>query len=334
MDSSRELLYKNLKECIGDTDLYEIQKIKTYNNNRIFCKEEWTNPTGSHYDRVYIRLLYQFEKNGKIKPGETHLVETTSGNAGIAFAWLTKELGYDATVIIPKDMPKIRTYEMKKYGTEVIYSEAGEYVKGVVKKLREYLIDYRTKTGKQAFCLDHSRREISYHALYSIAEEINEQLDKENLKPNYFIGAIGNGTTTAGIYNYFKNISQPIKMVGVEPIEAPVFFNKKYPGKFSNIYGHNPEYKPHKLIGSGGWGVKFPNVQLDTFEDIYLCSEKEWQEYSDLLKYKEKRPVGPTSAACLQAAVKLSEKIHSQNIFIFFYDQLWKYSDIFNGINK
>lgn len=333
MNNSREKLYQQIEQTIGNTNLYEIHNIQVPGENRIFCKEEWLNPTGSHYDRVYIRLYYEYEKDGKIIPGETHLVETTSGNAGVSFSWLANKLGYDATVIIPKDMPKPRIYEMRKHGTEIIFSEAGQYVKGVVRKLREYLVEYKNTHEKQAFCLDHSRRKTSYLALNSIAEEIHEQLSKKGLTPDYFIGAIGNGTTTAGVFNYYQEINELIRMVGVEPYESPVFFNQKFPGRFMEIYGKEPEFRPHNLIGAGGWGVKFPNVQLETFEDIYLCKEEEWQQHVDLLQYVEKKPVGRTSAACLNAAIKLSEKVKNKNIFIFFYDPLWKYTNIFNGKN-
>ncbi|MBN4081356.1 pyridoxal-phosphate dependent enzyme [Caldithrix abyssi] len=331
IEKTRRQRFKQIESTIGSTHLHEIETIEIPNGNRIFCKEEWTNPTGSHYDRVYIKLLYEYEKAGKIIPGETHLVETTSGNAGVAFAWLANELGYSATVIIPEDMPKPRVYEMQDYGAEIIFSKAGQYVKGVVRKLREYLIQYKNAHNNPAFCLDHSRRKTSFIALYSIAKEINQQLSEQGLSPDYFIGAIGNGTTTVGIYNYFKDKGKPIKMFGVEPFESPVFFNQKFPGRFKNNYGKEPEFKAHNLIGAGGWGVKFPNVHLDTFEDIYLCKENKWQEYVDILQYSEKKPVGRTSAACILSAVRLSEKIKNKNIFTLFYDPLWKYKSIFNG---
>lgn len=331
MDNKRKSLYKEIEKTIGQTNLYEIHNLSIPNGNRIFCKEEWTNPSGSHYDRVYLRLFNKFENENKIVPGVTHLVETTSGNAGVSFSRLANLLGFKTTVIIPEDMPKTRIFEMRKQGTELIFSNAGEYVQGVVKKLREYLIKYNDSHENKVFCIDHSRRKTSYKALYSIAEEIEISLQYKNLIPHYFIGAIGNGTTTAGIYNYFKNTNSSIKMIGVEPIESPVFFTKKFPGRFENTYGYQPEFKPHNLIGAGGWGVKFPNVQLQTFNDIILCKEPEWQKYVDLLQYEEKKPVGRTSAACLNAAMKLAENVRDKIIFILFYDPLWKYQNIYNG---
>jgi len=331
MDKSREKLYQQTEETIGSTNLHEIQKIQIPNGNRVFCKEEWSNRTGSHYDRVYIRLFYEYEKVGKIIPGETHLVETTSGNAGVSFSWLANELGYESTVIIPGDMPNPRFYEMEQYGTEIIFSEKGQYVKGVVKKLRQYLAKYNKTHEKHVFCLDHSRRKTSYLALYSIAKEVNDALSKHGLRPDYFIGAIGNGTTTAGIFNYFKESNISVEMIGVEPYESPVFYNQKFPGRFNEIYGKSPEFKSHNLIGAGGWGVKFPNVQLETFSDIYLCKENDWQLYVEKLRDIEKKPVGRTSAACLDAAIKLSGTVKKKNIFIFFYDPLWKYTNIHNS---
>ena len=105
MDIQREKLYRELESRIGNTPILKLSLHLPY-GNRIFVKEEFRNPTGSHYDRVYIHLLKEIEKEGKIVPGVTPLIETSSGNAGSSFAWLCRELGYQAEVIVPEGLDR------------------------------------------------------------------------------------------------------------------------------------------------------------------------------------------------------------------------------------
>src|SRR5688572_25094453 len=91
MNEHRHELYAELFSKVGNTNLYKIRHIEVPNGNKIFAKEEYQNPTGSHYDRVYPYLLYEAEKRGVISPSTTTIVENSSGNAGASAAWACRE---------------------------------------------------------------------------------------------------------------------------------------------------------------------------------------------------------------------------------------------------
>jgi cysteine synthase A len=110
---------------VGDTPLYEIKSIRgkeEYNGCRIFCKEEYRNPTGSHYDRFWVEFFRSLELNRTINEGNigNPIVETSTGNSGASFAWICRELGYkDYRVVIPADMPDTRKKQIESYGAKV-----------------------------------------------------------------------------------------------------------------------------------------------------------------------------------------------------------------------
>src|SRR3989338_4732778 len=128
MDQERTALYSRLEREIGNTPLYEISKIQLPNGNRVFAKEENRNPGGSHYDRVFIRLFRHYEEGGRIVPGHTPVVETTSGSAGVSVARLGRLLGYECLVICPADLPEARIRAIREQGAELRLSPEGRYV--------------------------------------------------------------------------------------------------------------------------------------------------------------------------------------------------------------
>ena len=105
---------KKIEEGVGDTELVELSNMDVPNGNRIFAKLEYENPSGNLYDRVYTHLLRDQLLSGKIVPGKTHIVQTTSGNAGTAIARIGTKLGFDVTVVLPAD---IRSREDKQSKT-------------------------------------------------------------------------------------------------------------------------------------------------------------------------------------------------------------------------
>ncbi|MEJ2721065.1 MAG: pyridoxal-phosphate dependent enzyme, partial [bacterium] len=195
MPNNRTKLYGKLRGQVGHTPVYEITHIDIPNGNHVFAKEEHLNkPTGSHYDRVYVELLEDLEKSGAINPTDVALVETTSGNAGMAFAAAAKAVGYKATVIIPAGVSKRRIDAIEELGAEVIQTPKELFVKGAVEELRRLLTlesKRRKKAGKKPFfCPNHSRNLPTLEALAHIGEEV---LDEAPAEIDVFVAAVGNG---------------------------------------------------------------------------------------------------------------------------------------------
>lgn len=335
MDPSRTALYQRLRKIIGKTPLYEIQNIMIPNENRIFVKEEYTNPTGSHYDRVFVELLYGLEREGKIVPGQ-ELTETTSGNAGASFAWLCAVLGYKATVIIPEDMPSIRFRQIKSFGAELVFSKRGEYVAGVIERLGKYLKE-RKNRGNSTFCTNHAESQYSVLGMEHAGDEIVQDLEIVNIDTvNFYISALGGGINLTGVSNILLKRWPKSKMIGVEPFEAPDNYVKRFPGRFETVYGIHSHLGPHGLIGIGRWGntnYRFPYIEntLSKVDDIILVQAQEWQDMSIKLRDIEGKHVGRTSAACLFTAMKIAHEVRQNIIVTIFYDPAWKYLDSLGG---
>lgn len=317
-NTRRELpMYDKLKLSIGSTPLYKIKKISLPNNNVVLAKEEYKNPTGSHYDRVYLWLFRDLENKGVIKPGITPLIDNSSGNAASSFAWLGSQLGYDCTVVVPEDLPQARINDIKKYNPNIVFSEAGRYVLGTNEKLRNILKDSFKKGNPNGrlYCMNHSENTISLRAMEECAEEISIFNDVH--KVDYFIGAIGNGTSLTGMGHILKS-KMSCTLVGWDPEEAPVGFSLKH-------LNQHFEFHSHEVYGTGAWGLKFPHLNVDMLDDVCVVKKEEWTEALKLLHNIEEKPVGNSSAGSLAVAMKMAKKVSNKIFLIIFYDPIWKY---------
>jgi cysteine synthase len=139
----------NIFNQIGNTPLIEFSGIVP-NKNRIWLKLECENPYGSHYDRVYKLLFKQLEMEGVLKPG-CRVLETTSGTAGVSFAAIGRELGYECIVAIPAGGEKAREEAIIREGAKLIHTPADKYISGFPAFLRRYLVE-----NKGIIFLNHS----------------------------------------------------------------------------------------------------------------------------------------------------------------------------------
>jgi cysteine synthase A len=145
--SERDKLYQRIAKCVVETPLYKIQNIPIPNGCQIFCKEEYLNPTGSHYDRFWIDYLYKQEDKNMLTATDT-LIETSTGNSGASFAWTCRALGFaDYHIVIPEDMPDTRIQQIRDLGATIVLSPAGEYVKGLIAKFNTYFNEMRDKSS-------------------------------------------------------------------------------------------------------------------------------------------------------------------------------------------
>lgn len=289
-------------------------------NNQIFAKEEYLTVTGSHYGRVYQILLAFLERLGKIIAGFSTLVETTSGNAGIAFAYFCKLMGYKCIIFMPDGLPKARLEIIRQLGAEVRLTPREEYVVGAAKAMREFLIAHPGKENgvRLFYSPNHSQSLVSCQALEPIAEEAIQQSGDPF---DCFIGAAGNGSTLKGIGSVLKRNNPDIRIVAFDPEEAPVATAIKE--------GRELVVPPrlHTMYGAGAWGVKFPHL-IDAItnlvDEVAIVKDGEWRpSQADLISLGYK--VGATSAAAYFLARRYCETRTGQKVLIVFYDQLDRY---------
>lgn len=341
LTSERKRKYDELEARIGKTPLIEITSDKRFNvprGNRIFAKKEYCNPTGSHYDRYWVRLLRVREEQGLIDPNQSFpLLETTTGNSGAAFAWACRELGYPCEVLIPQDMPAARIKQIEYYQAKVSYSPEGEYVAGLIRFFRKRL---EKQHGRYIITNHANDQSDGVSAIYELGEEIIS--DFENIGvPNIdcFVSALGNGLTTRFIEQaFYDKYRGKTILYGMEPYESPTVYQTAFPERYRTEF-HNIELSgEHELIGTGPGetGFAFPNMQKviesEKIKDIFLEKHDQWIERQRQLASYLNENVGHTSAACLDAAIRLVQtnpKMRNKNIVIIFYDAEWKYSDTF-----
>src|SRR3989338_2764675 len=145
------------KKKIGSTPLYELFLPGDFpNGNRVFAKAEFINPSGSHYDRIYLKL---FEKEQEQLAKADYAVEVSSGNAGASFAWFCKQVGLKCKVILPEGLPRGFGGNIRRLNpaAQITFSDQ-DYLKGAVRQLREELAQGK-KSGKNIYCPNHSRKE-------------------------------------------------------------------------------------------------------------------------------------------------------------------------------
>ncbi|MBI2451531.1 PLP-dependent lyase/thiolase [Candidatus Pacearchaeota archaeon] len=280
MKPERERIYADLERKVGRTPLYEFE---LPNGSKIFAKAEYKNPTGSHYDRVYVPLLRALEEEGKIQPAENPLIETTSGNAGASFAWVCKRLGYECTVIVPPELPKARVDDIRNHGGHIRFSERGKYVRGAAEELRKVLkIENKERKAKGLppfYTPNHSQDIRSTGFLERITEEVLDELRDASL--DYAVLAVGNGATILGPGRLLKEKSPKTKIVAWEPFASGKAFDIRHPGAYESMFRIKPGKLKHTMYGTGVANVHFPMLEEalrarsgnKTVDEVRLVSE-------------------------------------------------------------
>lgn len=344
-----------LEAGLGGTPLHEIARLPIPNGNRVLAKLEFRNPTGSHYDRVYVALLKTLEERGDIQPGRDHLMEVTSGNAGAAFAWVCREVGYAATVVVPDTLPAARIQAIAQYGAKVLRIPG--YIPDCVERLPELLRGRPPAPAEQYRCPNHSRRPEAAAALESLAHEAIEQA---STRIDYFVAAVGNGISILGPGRVLKE-RFGTTVVAWDPLAGPDAFEKKYPCRYRSMFGLEPgALGPHRIFGTGVLGVEFPlldealglhgfppvidEVQLVADEDALsrlayavqkgsalptaLAAARSLPDLSSIhsaLACDEGMSVGYSSAGSLALALKLCERERDRIFLVIFYDDFGGY---------
>jgi len=314
----RHELYQQVRNGVGASPLVPVSLA---NGCRVHCKEEWRNPSGSHYDRVFVVLLEALEKQGRIVPAVTELVDATTGNAGAALARACQILGFPCKVFLPEDVPFARKQQIMGYGASLVETPERQYVKGAVRELQRYLVKAR-KERRRVFCLDHSRQSLAIEALSPIAVEIAKELDSQ--LPDFFVGVIGNGLTIKGIGRGLQSFAPSLRIIGVEPVRAPSTYEQKYPGRFQRERDEFPTFAHHGLLGAGAWGVRFPFIDPDDYDDITLVTQDNWLTGQGFLKDVGVAS-GRTSGACQWVAHQIAQTEDDLTFVHLCYDHASKY---------
>jgi cysteine synthase len=322
--AEREILYQRLEKVIGKTPLSEIQILDIPNRCRIFAKEEYRNPTGSHYDRQTLRLIRESESEGKIAPGRSKILESTTGSSGASFAWMCRVLGYKAVVVIPKDMPTARIEQIRSYGASVELSPKDKYIEGIISTFSRFAASHR----KDHYPLNHAFDEKhSVQAMRELGEEILSDFAELRLGPGYFVSALGNGISARGIGEALA--VRGVKLYGMEPHESPTVYFNYFKEEYEKKFGRRTlQFTPHIIYGTGPGKQLFPNIKSigPKLSGVFHPTRRDVLDMRERLMFNELQLVGNSSAGCLWAAMKLAEEVPARSMIVtIFYDAAWRY---------
>jgi len=282
-----------LLDLIGNTPLLNLSDIFTEKNNvKVFAKAEWRNPGGSLKDRPVKRMLTEAISDG-ILTKDKIIIDSSSGNAGIAYSMIGNALGYKVQIVIPGNASQERKDRILSHGTEITETDA---IEGYDEALRHVhrLVDANPNLY---FLCDQYANENNWLSHYhGTATEIIDQIDGN---VDYFVGGVGTGGSITGIGRKLKEKYPHIKIFGVRP--------EVWPG----IEGLKPLGSPEDIIPK-----IFDETVVDEWLDVTADEAKYWANSVAKKGYF----VGQSSGAYLSATAKLYENINSGNVVTIFND--------------
>ena len=278
-------IYDDATQLIGNTPLVRITKITDGAPAQIVGKLEFYNPASSVKDRIGVAIVDAAEESGELQPGGT-IVEATSGNTGIALAFVGAARGYKVVLTMPETMSKERRALLRAYGAELILTPGSEGMKGAVNKANEIAAERPGAVLARQFA---NAANPAIHRR-TTAEEIWADTDGEI---DIFVAGIGTGGTITGVGQVLKERKPGVQIVGVEPKESPIL-NGGQPG-------------PHKIQGLG---ANFVPEILDTsvYDEVIDIDADTAVAYARRAAKEEGLLVGISSGAAIAAAIQLANR--------------------------
>jgi cysteine synthase len=294
----RGRIYGSMTETIGDTPLVRFDRLAAARGVKanLLAKLEFFNPIASVKDRIGVAMIDALEADGRIAPGKSVLIEPTSGNTGIALAFVAAARGYKLILVMPDSMSIERRKMLAFLGAELVLTPAAQGMKGAIAKAAE-LVAATPGAITPAQFENPANPEIHRR---TTAEEI---WNDTNGEVDIVISGVGTGGTITGVGQVLKARKPGVKMVAVEPAESPV------------LSGGQPG--PHKIQGIGA-GFVPPVLDSKVIDEVVTIDSATAIETARQVARIEGAPVGISSGAAVAAALQVAARPSSdgKNIVI------------------
>jgi len=275
----------NLTDLIGRTPLLKLNKVIDGAEAQVVVKLESFNPGGSVKDRIGYNMIKEAEEQGVLTK-DSVIIEPTSGNTGIALAFVAAAKGYRLILTMPDTMSVERRNLLKAYGAELVLTPGADGMKGAIRKAEELAAQIPNAFIPQQF---KNPANPSIHRL-TTAEEIWEDTDGQ---VDIVVAGVGTGGTVTGVSEMIKPRKEGFKAIAVEPFDSPV------------LSGGTPG--PHKIQGIGAGFV--PDVlNLEVVDEVFKVKNEEAFETARRLAREEGVLVGISSGAVAFAALQVANR--------------------------
>jgi cysteine synthase A len=275
----------NIADHVGGTPMVQLTRLVPDGEAQLFGKLEMFNPGGSVKDRIGVAMIAAAEAEGRIEPGRTTIVEPTSGNTGIALAFVCAAKGYDLVLTLPQGMSRERESLLRLYGAQVQITESmggmNEAVAAAQALARETDAWMPDQFSNPANPEAHRR---------ATGPELWEALDQ---KVDYLVCGVGTGGTITGAGGFLKERNADVKLIAVEPAASAVLSGR--------VAG------PHKIQGIGA-GFVPPVLDRELVDEIVPVDDEDALETARLAARREGLLIGISAGAALFAALQVAER--------------------------
>ncbi|QDV44163.1 O-acetylserine sulfhydrylase [Stieleria neptunia] len=277
--------YPDATKAIGDTPMIQVNRLVPEGGASVFAKCEFFQPLNSVKDRIGVAMIEAGEKDGTITAA-THVIEPTSGNTGIALAFVCAAKGYKLTLTMPESMSVERRALLRAMGANLVLTPAGDGMKGAINKAAELVSQDETAFMPQQF--ENPANPAIHEATTGpeIWEDSGHQIDA-------IVAGVGTGGTITGVARYLKQKNPDFKAIAVEPVHSPVISGGS-PGK-------------HRIQGIGA-GFIPKNLDTSIIDDVVQVDDEDAFAWGRRLAKEEGIVGGISSGANMWAAAQVAAR--------------------------